>query len=58
MYSWVLSSELWILPRHNKRWTHAIYTFKNFVYSVIHIILFVIKNEEYLSSSSRFNFDC
>ncbi len=29
----------------------------NVVHSVIHIILFVIKNEEYLSSS-YFNFDC
>ncbi len=52
-----MSTELWILPRHNKCWTRAIIHLKNVVHSVIHIILFVIKNEEYLLSSS-FNFDC
>ncbi len=35
----------------------AFFYLKNIVYSVIYIILFVIKNEEYLSSSS-FIFDC
>ncbi len=39
-----------ILPRHNKLYT-AIFLFKKIVHSVIHIILFLIQNEEYLSSS-------
>ncbi len=43
--------------RHNKRCTLQFLHLKNVVHSVIQFILFVIKNEEYLSSSS-FNFDC
>ncbi len=51
-----MSTELWILPHHNKRCTLQFIHLKIIVHSVIHIVLFVIKNEEYLSSSS-FNFD-
>ncbi len=35
---------MWIQPAHNKRYTLQFFLFKNIVYSVIHIILFVIKN--------------
>ncbi len=54
-----MSTELWILlqPCHNKRCTLQFFNLKNIIQSVIPIILFVIKNGEYLSSSS-FNFDC
>ncbi len=41
---WVVSTELWILPRHNKRSTLQFLYLKNIVHFVIHIILFVIKN--------------
>uniref|UniRef100_A0A672NUM1 Disco-interacting protein 2 homolog C-like n=1 Tax=Sinocyclocheilus grahami TaxID=75366 RepID=A0A672NUM1_SINGR len=47
----LVSTERWILPPHNKCCTLQFIHFKNVVHSVIHIILFVIKNEEYLSSS-------
>ncbi len=40
----VVSTELWILPRHNKHCTLQFIYLKNIVHSVIHIILFVIKN--------------
>ncbi len=49
-----MSTELWNLPVIN---AVQFFYLKNIVNSVIHIILFVIKNEEYLSSSN-FNFDC
>ncbi len=39
-----MSTELWILPRHNKRCTLQFLYLKNIVHSVIHIILFFIKN--------------
>ncbi len=41
---------------HNKRCTLQLKHLKNIVHSVIHIILFVRKNEEYLSSCS-FHFE-